>query len=301
MQKFMRAIGIPEQGSQKLLRSILRDVVQRPSSRSYITDRNDENCMMAEYRLELGRNFGVCACGTYDEEGEFFLEYYYPYLHRDYVSTTEDVTVEERLENESFACVCDDLKLGVTMIFRLQNTVDYLKHEQSGLLPMAGTSVSLAGLSTEGTIMLPIQKTPSERREKQRVERYREGLMDKARTGDEAAMKDLTISDMDTYAVILDQLQDNDVYTLVDSHFMPAGVECDLYNVMGEIHRCEAVTNRITNEELFLMTIDCNELFFDLIINKQDLYGEPAVGRRFKGLVWLQGRINFPDESGTVL
>ena len=34
-----------------------------------------------------------------------------------------------------------------------------------------------------------------------------------------------------------------------------------------------------------------------ICINDRDLYGEPAEGRRFKGVVWMQGVINFPDES----
>jgi hypothetical protein len=28
-------------------------------------------------------------------------------------------------------------------------------------------------------------------------------------------------------------------------------------------------------------------------MNKKDLLGEPAVGRRFKGNIWLQGMIDF--------
>ena len=43
------------------------------------------------------------------------------------------------------------------------------------------------------------------------------------------------------------------------------------------------------------MTINSNELCFDLCINKKDLLGEPKVGRRFKGIVWLQGRIQFSE------
>ena len=34
----------------------------------------------------------------------------------------------------------------------------------------------------------------------------------------------------------------------------------------------------------------------DRRINEKDLYGEPQVGRRFKGSIWLQGYINFPEE-----
>ena len=39
-----------------------------------------------------------------------------------------------------------------------------------------------------------------------------------------------------------------------------------------------------------------NELTFDICINKEDLFGEPEVGRRFKGFIWMQGYINFPEE-----
>ena len=43
------------------------------------------------------------------------------------------------------------------------------------------------------------------------------------------------------------------------------------------------------------MTINCNDFIFDVCINKNDLVGEPALKRRFKGVVWMQGHINFPD------
>jgi hypothetical protein len=53
--------------------------------------------------------------------------------------------------------------------------------------------------------------------------------------GDEDAMEKLTMEDMDTYAAISRQIQTQDVYSIVDSYFMPYGVECDMYSVMGEI------------------------------------------------------------------
>ena len=45
------------------------------------------------------------------------------------------------------------------------------------------------------------------------------------------------------------------------------------------------------------MTVECNELTLDICINQEDLYGEAAAGRRFKGVVWLQGYINYPQEN----
>ena len=41
------------------------------------------------------------------------------------------------------------------------------------------------------------------------------------------------------------------------------------------------------------MTIESNNMQFDVCINRKDLLGDPQVGRRFKGTVWLQGQLQF--------
>ncbi|WP_343019737.1 DUF3881 family protein, partial [Blautia obeum] len=53
------------------------------------------------------------------------------------------------------------------------------------------------------------------------------------------------------------------------------------------------VQNNITDEELVQMTVECNNIRFDICINRADLLGDPAVGRRFKGTIWLQGQLHF--------
>ena len=49
----------------------------------------------------------------------------------------------------------------------------------------------------------------------------------------------------------------------------------------------------MTNEEVYELRIACNDLEIDVCINTSDLMGEPEVGRRFKGVIWLQGSIHF--------
>ena len=80
---------------------------------------------------------------------------------------------------------------------------------------------------------------------------------------------------------------------MVDSFFMPYGIECDQYSIMGEIMDCSSFRNTYTGEEVFQITIDCNDMQFDVCINTNDLLGEPAIGRRFKGVIWLQGELHF--------
>ena len=74
---------------------------------------------------------------------------------------------------------------------------------------------------------------------------------------------------------------------------MPYGMECDRYNVMGEIVEQMETVNERTGEKLYQLTIECNGVQFDICINKKDLMGQPEIGRRFKGIIWLQGNLNF--------
>ena len=123
--------------------------------------------------------------------------------------------------------------------------------------------------------------------------RNRTNLIEAARNGDEEAMESLTMEDMDTYSMISERIVNDDILTIVDSYFMPYGIECDQYNIMGEIRDVVSFQNVLTGENLYQMTVESNDMQFDICINKQDLFGEPQVGRRFKGIIWLQGQLHF--------
>ena len=160
---------------------------------------------------------------------------------------------------------------------------------------MRGTTLTLSALSTEGMIMMPINKSEKDLIRNKQVSTNRSQLLNAARRGDENAIESLTLEDMDTYTTISRRIQKEDLFSLVDTYFMPYGVECDQYSILGEIVECSLIRNKLSQEEIFLMTISCNDVVFDLCINREDIYGEPAVGRRFKGNIWMQGYINFPD------
>ena len=88
-----------------------------------------------------------------------------------------------------------------------------------------------------------------------------------------------------------------DIFTIVDTYFMPYGVECDMYSIMGEILAIRERENYVTNEKLYQMKLNVNELQFDICVPKKEVLGEPEIGRRFKGTIWLQGEINFWEDT----
>ena len=123
----------------------------------------------------------------------------------------------------------------------------------------------------------------------------RNNLIEAARNGDESAMETLTIDDIDLYSRISRRAMKEDLYSIIDSCFMPCGVECDQYSVIGEIKDIQKAKNIYTKEELYVLSLECNDLLFNVCINSQDLIGEPEIGRRFKGQIWLQGTLNFEE------
>lgn len=294
MHKYMRAIGFSEYTDRKKMKNLLTDVIVNADERAYTM--NQENILLGEFCRNFADRMGIAVCGEFDEEDKFIYEYYYPYLRSNEVTTTEDVSIERHAAKESYAGICDDIKVGISLIFYLQNMIPYVKAQAQGNLPVRGTTLTLTGLSISGTILMHIQKNEDQKQRVKRETANRNNLLAAARKGDEDAIETLTLEDMDMYSMISKRIQKEDVFSLVDTYFMPYGVECDQYSVLGEIMKVDLVTNQITGEEIYLLKICCNELTFDVSINIIDLFGEPKVGRRFKGSLWLQGHINFPDQ-----
>lgn len=294
MHRYLRAIGFSNLKSRLQVNNLLAYVIQNADEKKY-TSTNDMDIMFAEYSMDFAENLGITVRGEFNEENQFVFDYYFPYSRGTQISSYEDISIERHAEKESYAGICDDIKVGVSLIFYLQNVISYLKIKNADRLPIKGTSLILSSLSVDGTILLPLEKRESDLKKTKKESINRSKLIAAARNGDEDAMESLTLEDIDTYTNISRKILKQDVFTLVDTYFMPYGVECDQYSVLGEIIDYQFVENKMTKEEICQMTICCNDLYFDVSINKKDLLGEPKTGRRFKGIIWMQGHINFPE------
>ncbi len=294
MHKYMRAIGFSKFGDRKKLKELLTDTIMNSDKRGYTM--NQEGILLGEFCKNFAENMGVAVCGEFDDEDKFIYDYYYPYLAGTGITTTEDISVERHAAKDSYAGVCDEVNLGISLIFYLRNMITYVKAQTEERLPVRGTTLTLSALSIKGSIKMANQKDEKQKARVQRKTKARNKLLDAARKGSEEAIETLTLEDMDTYSVISSRIQKEDVFSIVDTYFMPYGVECDQYSVLGEIVAMKLTTNQVTGEKIYILTICCNELTFDVCINIIDLFGEPQVGRRFKGIIWLQGFINFHEE-----
>jgi hypothetical protein len=62
---------------------------------------------------------------------------------------------------------------------------------------------------------------------------------------------------------------------------------------MGIIKKIEEINNDFSEEMVYNLTVLCNDITINVVINSLDLEGIPLVGRRFKGIIWLQGQVQF--------
>lgn len=292
MHEYLRAVGfsrIEKKEELNRLLSIVEDTYQSEKT-SFSKSGND----FSERKKEFAPRMGIILRGEYDEKGDYQREYYFPYFQGTQEKLYENIGIERHAEKESYAGVCEDLSMGVTIIFYVQNVVDYLSEQHLNNLTSCTAAVRFSGLSIDGRILLPVAKRMSEEENTEAI-LQRTRLIKAAREGDEEAIENLTLEDMDTYSMISRRIADEDVFSIVSTYFMPYGVECDHYNVLGEILDFELVENSLTREKIYILTIESHDLIFEVCINQKDLLGEPAVGRRFKGIVWLQGNIAFQN------
>ncbi|MCI5623239.1 DUF3881 family protein [Anaerostipes sp.] len=291
MHKYLKAVGFSKVTKRSEMSKIIRDVVRNYDEKTAVE--NHPEGVFVEFSKNYSCDCGITVCGQYDEDRKFHVEHYYPFFHGTGITTQEQVVIERHADKESYAGACDDLRIGVTLIFYLQNAAEYMLEEYKGKMQSGIQPLTLSGLALEGKILFPVQKDKETVKVEKELSQNRTNLIAAARNGDEEAMESLTMEDMDTYSMISQRIVTEDVFTIVDSYFMPYGIECDKYNVMGEILDFSYFKNVLTGEEICQMTIDSNDMQFDVCINRNDLLGEPQVGRRFKGIIWLQGQLHF--------
>ena len=109
-------------------------------------------------------------------------------------------------------------------------------------------NITLSGLAKKGRVLLPAMKDKEAVKVEKEVMKNRSNLIAAARDGDEEAMESLTMEDMDTYSMISQRIATEDLFSIVESYFMPYGIQCDQYSVMGQILDVQTFKNIDTGD-----------------------------------------------------
>lgn len=288
--KYLRAIGFSKYKSTHSVEPLLHAVVHGSLQTCLV---QEEDVVCGQLSRDFGEDFGLSVYGEFTEENVFHPEYFFPYVKSDIISTKEVSTVERYYDRNAYGAMCEDPTLGVSLIFYLCNGLEYARRSVSKTETNQIKGVFLSALSLNGMIILPVDKGLQGGSNARTSVLSRNLLMEAAWNGDEKALEDLTIDDMNLAQEVGERSAHEDIYTIVHTSFMPFGLESDQYSIVGIIEEYKLVKNHLTDEEMYRMIINCNEMRFTVMINRLDLLGAPDVGRRFKGEIWLQGFARF--------
>lgn len=289
MHSFLRAIGFSKIKSRKQLEQIYYHTLREPNRKVVTTISVDTS--LIQFEKDFGPSIGLSLIGEYDVNGALSIEHYYPYIKGDSFMEYENISIEKQTDKESYAGVCEDYRLGMTLIFYLLNITDYAKSKWFNYSTRHMTQVKFSGLSINGTILLGMKRSKDAKRYEDEKLNIRNTLLAAAKDGDTDAIENLTLEEMDTYTSLTNRIHNEDILSIVDTSFMPCGVECDHYMIIGNILKCTPLKNTYTDELVYNLLIEANNILMNIGINSIDLQGEPREGRRFRGEVWLQGTV----------
>ncbi len=289
MHSFLRAIGFSNIKNRKMLEPLYKEILSAPTKNNMANISADTR--LIQFDKDFGDGFGISIIGEMAIDGSVSIEHYFPYVKSDQLTIQDRIFVEKHGDKESYAGVSEDYNLGMTLIFFVQNISEYAKSKWMNSSNHFINKAYLAALSCKGKIILDVNKNTNVRLSGNSAPNSRSKLIEAAKQGDKAALESLTLDDMDTYSLIGKRTKHEDILSIVETNFMPFGIETEHYSIIANINSCERKKNSYTNEEIYIMTLEANNLNLCLAINKNDLIGEPAPGRRFKGELWLQGNV----------
>ena len=320
MHKYLRAVGFSQFEKKSQIDNFFKEHLKEENLIStYITQ---DMRLCGQYNVPVCNGAGISVIGEQEKDQLALIDFYYPYLKGYDYTLIQECTIEKHSDKESYAGIIDDYRLGIALIFYLTNGNVYNSLIKSHKISdIKIDKIFLSALSTGGRIILPIDKkqlSGNEFNDKSKINpnfAYAEDYDEDEDEDDENPITTRIIGDIDDFSDGIgakpisigigiklprnpigyqeNRLKNEDLYSIVETSLVPYGIECDKYQIVAEILSVNKKVNQFTDETLVEMRVDTMGLQFNLMVNEQDLEGEPLPGRRFRGVIWLLGEVEF--------
>jgi len=289
MHDFLASVGLKTLHNKTQLKTLTDWVIDKPDRLNIVSNGEEGNLAVAE--REVAPNAGVAVVGEIDEKGELMPEYYFPYLNSAHISSEAHLSYEKLSSREGFSGMCEDFRLGMALIFFVKNVTDVMKADQVHAFDFPFKKVALSLLASEGTVILPLYQNEKVLKQAQEDRERRRRIMEDIHIHDDpgGSLEEVARRDMQQYDLLMRRLEATDIFTVVDSFFMPYGMESDRYYLLGRILSCQLLVNQFSGEEFYRMLIEVNDMTLSLAIHKDDLLGVPEPGCRIRCRGWLIG------------
>ncbi|MDL2248625.1 DUF3881 family protein [Tyzzerella sp. OttesenSCG-928-J15] len=298
MDVFMRSVGFTRKKFFDDLGQIKKEIIENPDKR-VIFGCSEEGTYIEYYKF-FGEGIGILARGIMDENENVTIESCEALAVSDY-DTAVNKFVVEFVKNQP-VIVFEDIGTGNELVFALQNKIDYFRDEmdfvnfgrsveyskERGIIKR---EVNFTAMSVYGSIILPVYKEAEPDEEYIDEEAYYKSLVLRFREGDNEAEELLKIYAEETYNVLGERLQEEDLLSVVEGYFLPMEDDETDYSILGEIVGVSRVFNDYTGDEIIKLSLNITGSIIQLVINSRDLTGYPMIGMRFMGTCRMRGSV----------
>ena len=282
--------------------------------------------IIGQYNIGVTQNAGIAFIGEHPEREHVLCDYYFPYAMSHTPFAIDECLVRRYRDRDAYLGIVDDAPLGFSLVFYLTNPVLYNSFVKSGKEYYV-RNIYLAGLSIGGVIILPLEDEKSDTssaevlsdnydatneydnpddvsldEKKNNYINFNSDDIKQDMINHPLNDKEFAKRKMEQLDLLLDNLlvrsQKEDLFSIVHTTISPAdSLECDEYDIIGDIISCTQKVNVWTDEVIWDLKVKALDIIINVFINAEDLVGEPMVGRRFKGQIWLQGEIEFLEKT----
>ena len=282
--------------------------------------------IIGQYNIGVTQNAGIAFIGEHPEREHVLCDYYFPYAMSHTPFAIDECLVRRYRDRDAYLGIVDDAPLGFSLVFYLTNPVLYNSFVKSGKEYYV-KNIYLAGLSIGGVIILPLEDEKSDTsstevlsdnydatneydnpddvsldEKKNNYINFNSDDIKQDMINHPLNDKEFAKRKMEQLDLLLDNLlvrsQKEDLFSIVHTTISPAdSLECDEYDIIGDIISCTQKVNVWTDEVIWDLKVKALDIIINVFINAEDLVGEPMVGRRFKGQIWLQGEIEFLEKT----
>jgi len=287
MTLYIRALGFSQFDTKEKATIIVTAIIKEQTNKRVWANEEEK---FVEYYRGYGEDFGLLVRGILADDGELKVQSLLPYAKGRYSTEIHEVDVVKQAGQEIYHGFSEELETGTPISFLLQNLEEYRQAEEK---EMYVDNIRLIGFCTEATVILPIDKDATDTLLEDEEEKIRGDLLKKARNGDEASIDKLDNDAVEASEVLQERLKKEDILSILEGFFVPAGDMEDIYSILGEIKKVETIINSKTEEKIYRVQLKCMNIILEVFINEMDLVGDPTVGMRMKCTSWIHGTINF--------
>mgnify|MGYP002869145660 CR=1 FL=1 len=125
MHSYFRAIGFSKLKNKIEQNTLIKTVLKKSAERTEIEIGSDTRLIQVNHNI--GKGFGLTVIAEADSNGTVMVDNSFPYCNGNFFTIQSDIEIEGHTDTEAYSGVSDDFTLGITLIYKLQNVVDYVR------------------------------------------------------------------------------------------------------------------------------------------------------------------------------